>query len=131
MSTKPDVLASNLLFAGCFIGTVINYFTKEGFFIKGLSNSFIAILIIGTLLALALYFCIRKGYKWAKITFILLYTISLIASVSDFRGLTKKVSTPLKAVNYTSQSILEISATVLLVFSLGRSRKAEQPTLPA
>jgi hypothetical protein len=115
-----DKLASNLLFAGIIIFTIISFFNKPGlfetpYFREGKVAGFIVLALAGSFIIYH-YYCIRKGKMWAKVFLAASFVLNLLFLILDFKGMMQNaLTTPLKVVNYIVDNSLRAIA-IFLVF---------------
>jgi cell division protein FtsW (lipid II flippase) len=116
---RYEVVASNLLIIGTVVSTLINYYYKKSFWDTHMSHTtHLAILVLLPLFIWQLY-SIRKGKRWAKLSYVVLTVIGWGFLVLDYKRMVAKVftSTPI-AVNSIAQYLLTVAIVVLLILSL-------------
>ena len=124
-----NVFASALLFLGYGYSTVLNFFTREGFFAPHLPPRTLLVLLASLPVVLGLYYLIGRGNRWAQALFVTLYLLSLgVAAWQDthrfpvpaFRG-------ELQLVNQWGQHLLHGAAVVLILLSFFKREPAWPP----
>ena len=129
---RYNVLASNLLYAGYFGSTLMNFFTHEGFFARNLPPRTLWVLLASLPLVLGLYYLIRRGNAWAKWLFVILYLTSVVATIwtethrfpiARFRG-------NVNLVNEVGQYLLHGTAVVLIIMSFFKKPPAQPVPAP-
>jgi hypothetical protein len=138
---KHDKLATNLLFTSFAIGSLVDFYTKTGIYTPDFHTPHIStaaypvIFAITVLLVLLHYYCVRLGYRWAKILFFILFAGNLLLTVSHLEAtLAKQLISPLKSTSFFVQWALQAAATILLVLDLKgprEDRPLPKPTITA
>jgi len=129
-----DVLATNLLFAGFLLGSLVDFYTRTGVYgppppgnhlsptAHAISSGIFLVFI------LVHFYYIRRGYRWAKILFFICLALSMLLYTRySQKTVDTQFSTPLKSVSFVIQWLLEFLATALLVVDLWKYRKGTPP----
>jgi|GEM_PF-3244177 len=121
---RYDTWAAGLLFFGSIVATIVNYFTKQGFWKPTLTHKALLMLLLFQPLYLAWVYFIWKGKRWAKIIYITTSALGLLAFLflptpADIRA------APVAArLNLNAQNVMAFSVCLLLVLSLPRPKPA-------
>ncbi|OGX87298.1 hypothetical protein [Hymenobacter coccineus] len=117
---KLDVVASNLLFASLAVGVAVSYGTKTGVFANDFKTSpaTAAALTIAVPFLLVQYYAIRKGERWAKISYVAFAGLSVLFTFLDFKGVTAKLDTPASAAIFVVQYLVQLAVMVMILQSL-------------
>lgn len=122
---RYDILASNLLFASFLAGVVFNFLTNSNLFnspiFSGPASGVLALL--SAVIVLGYYYCIRQGYRWAKLLFFIFFGFSLLLLVLGFKKVVAtQFTSPLNEVSFAVQWLLRIAAFWLLIISFRSTR---------
>jgi hypothetical protein len=116
---RIDALAFSLLLGGTILGTCCNYFVKQGFWSQTLSRPGLIVLILLQPFYVWWIYRISKGRRWAKILYLAITGLSLVAYVFDYKRVaTLFLTSPLASLNFISQQLLAFTVAVLLALTL-------------
>jgi hypothetical protein len=122
---RYDILASNLLFVGFLFAAVFNFLTnadllKNPIFSGPASG---VLVLLSAVIVLGYYYCIRQGYRWAKLLFFIFFGFSVLFLILGFKKVVAtQFTSPLNGVGFAVQWLLRIAAFWLLVISFRSTR---------
>lgn len=116
---RYEVLASNLLLIGIVIASLTIYHQKKIFWdIHTQRTTKISVLAVIPLFIWLIY-SIRKGRRWAKITYLVIAVVSIVSLVLDHKRVALMMSASMvTAITSIGQDLLEVVISILLVMSL-------------
>ena len=116
---RYEVLAFNILLIGTVISTLINYYYKKSFWDPHTKHTTHIGLLIVLPFFIWQFYGIRKGKRWAKLSYVVLTVIGWGFLALDYKRMVPKMftSTPV-AVNTVTQHLLTVLVVVLLILSL-------------
>jgi hypothetical protein len=125
---RYEVSAFNILIISTVISTFINYYYKKSFWdTQTKHTTHIALLIVLPLLIWQ-FNGIRKGKRWAKLSYVILTPIGWVFLVLDYKRLIPKAFTPMPvAINTAIQYLFSVVVVILLIMSL--RKPTPEPTL--
>jgi len=127
---RYEVLASNLIYWGTLVNTVVNFFIKKGFWDTQGSRRALIILLIITIFILWVAYLIRKGRRWAKIVYVVIAIVGILPLIIDYHRFASISFTSRAAtVSYFVQEILYVSIGVILVLSLRKPTPEVAPVM--
>lgn len=116
---RYEVLAFNLLIISTVVSTLTNYYYKKSFWDPHTKRTtYIALLVVLPFFIWQFY-GIRKGNRWAKLTYVVLTIIGWVFLALDYKRMVPNMltSTPI-AINTIVQYLLTAVIVVLLILSL-------------
>lgn len=122
---RYDILASNLLFVGFLFGVVFNFLTNSDLLNSPIFSGPASgiLMLLSAVIVLGYYYCIRQGYRWAKVLFFIFFVFSALLLVLGFKKVVAtQFTSPLNGVSFVVQWLLRIAAFWLLVISFRSTR---------
>ncbi len=118
---RYESLAAKLIFAAFAVFTIVNYFTKQGFWAANLSRTAIVVSALVYPWFLWLTYRISKGYRRAKITYVVLTFLGILLIALDYKRMAPKLFFSTAAtISYIIQQVIYIGTSILLLLSLRR-----------
>jgi hypothetical protein len=125
---RYDALAARIAILNLFVGLIFAFFTKSIPF-KTISQVILIFSIVAYFLLLAHYFYLAKGYQWARILYLILYTISLLfLAVGYQKVISNNFGSALKTVSFLVQWALSSIPTYFVLKSLKEYSKLKAPS---
>jgi len=116
---RYEVLAFNILIIGTAVSTLINYYYKQSFWAPHTKHTTHIALVVVLPFFIWQFYGIRKGKRWAKLSYVILTIIGWIFLALDYKRMLPKMSTPAPvAINAIVQNLLTVVEVALLILSL-------------
>jgi hypothetical protein len=120
---RYETLAAKLIFiVSLAVITIGNYFTKQGLWVANLSHAMIwaAVLLYPWFFWVA--YCVGKGRRWAKITYIILTVSGTLFTVLDYKRMAPKLFfSTAPTISFFAQQVLYLGICGLILLSLRKA----------
>jgi len=114
-----EVLAFNLLIIGTVVSLLINYYYKKSFWDPHIKHTTHIALLVVLPFFIWQFYGIRKGKRWAKLSYVVLTVIGWVFLAFDYKRMVPKMLTLTPfAINTVVQYFLTAVVVVLLILSL-------------
>jgi hypothetical protein len=129
---KYDALAANLFLLSALLSFLTSLLKRvriaHGFRREHLSQpDYLFPIAIAFLFVLAFYYCLGRGYHWAKIFFFIVFIVGVLALPFQLKQvLANRFVSPIQSVCYLLRWVLQSVAFVLLLISFRDARKNRQ-----
>lgn len=116
---RYEVLAFNLLALGTVASIPFNYYYKKGFWDPHTKHTTHIALLVVLPFFIWQFYSIRKGKRWAKLSYVVLTIIGWVFLALDYKRMVPRLFTPTPvAINTVVQYLLIAVVIVLLILSL-------------
>ena len=118
-ANRYDTLAALILTVSLVIMSALNFFTNTG--VHGVHSKYFGygtIVFVSVLLLLHYYF-ISKGYQWARILYIVLYALSILFLLLDYKKImAKQFESSSQGFAFVLQWVLSVAPTYFVIMSM-------------
>ena len=118
---RYETLASKLIFIAFVVFTIVNYFTKQGFWAVNPAPTRTTLVLSALVYPwfLWLTYCVGKGRRWAKMTYLLLTSSGILFTILDYKRLAPKLFfSPAATSSYFTQQVVYLGISILILLSL-------------
>ncbi|MGI4762332.1 MAG: hypothetical protein ACRYF0_16600 [Janthinobacterium lividum] len=121
---RYEMLATKLIFiSNLAVITIGNYLTKQGFWAADLSHTTIWVAVLFYPWFFWVAYCIGKGRRWAKITYIVLTVLGLLFTMLDYKRMAPKLFfSTASTSSFFMQQVLYIGICGLILLSLRKTK---------
>ncbi len=120
-SRRYDLWISTLLFVDLALGHFGTFIAQQGLYAPAASNSAIGIGIATAALLLSLIICIRKGYRWAKILYLVLFAVGILTLPLTYATL---FVTTWAMVRYVTHFLFQFVASIFILEGFRANKRA-------
>jgi len=120
-SRRYDLWASSLLFVDLAVGHLGSFMAHQGLYAPVASPSAIGIGVTTAALLLALLFCIRKGHRWAKILYLVLFVLGVLTLPLTYATL---FVTTWATMRYVAHFLVQFVASVFILEGFRADKRA-------
>ena len=117
---RYETLAAWLIFiVNLAVLTVGNYITKQGFWAAHVSRTLVVVSVLVNSWLFWVAYCIGRGRRWAKITYLVLTVLGILIIVLDYKRMAPKfLFSTASIISFYTQQVLYLGTCWLIILSL-------------